>query len=101
MICTIGCLPSCSHSYDTIATFSVLLITLIWETTTPDRNLRRLVLDYYLSTVLVEDVRVRVDEFHPEFIKDLLLLSLSVYEEEKEQLDPCQREEAYYHDHDE
>lgn len=82
--------------------FPTDLIALIWSATTPDRSLRTLVIDYHISYVCISDIQNAIDEYHPEFAKELLLVSLlsnkvddwhlifSIVEEQ-----PC-----YYHDHD-
>lgn len=78
------------------------LIALIWSATTPGRSLRTLVIDYHISYVYIGDIQNAIDEYHPEFVKEPLLVSLVSNKADDWHLpfsivegQPC-----YYHDHD-
>lgn len=79
------------------------LIALIWSATTPDRSLRTLVIDYHIDWVYIGDIQNAIDEYHPEFVKELLLVSLASNKDDECHL-PFQiveEQPCYYHDHDE
>lgn len=101
MLITLSQLPEEPEDYDSTAIFPVHLTALIWDATTPGRAIRRFVLDYYMTTVFVRDIRARIDESHPEFIKDVMLLALEIDQGEQERVNPNDREMVHYHDHDE
>lgn len=77
------------------------LIALIWSATTPDRALLTLAIDYHISYVYIEDIQSAIDKYHPEFAKELLLVSLISNSADDWHL-PCsivEERPCYYHHH--
>lgn len=76
------------------------MITTIWLATTEGRPLRHLVLDYYAYSAESGSLESKFDEFHPEFIKILLLASLDIMNLGESSTDPTDQGCCYYHEHD-
>jgi hypothetical protein len=78
---------------------------LIWSSTTDGRPLRELALNFYISHVYAHDVEQNMDEYHPDFLKDLMLVALRKVDTQDTDLsDPFHKvveNSCYYHEHDE
>jgi hypothetical protein len=57
--------------------FTPVMTNLVWPATTPGRSLRQLLLDFHISNVWAENVEQYMDGYHPEFLKDLMLVALN------------------------
>jgi hypothetical protein len=99
MIAAVGRLSD-EYNFDL---FTPDMTNVVWSATTPGRPLRRLLLDFRISDVWVEDVEENMDEFHPEFLKELMLAALNKVNYQDDVISPFDRvtnEHCYYHDHD-
>lgn len=81
--------------------FSATIIDLIWSSMTKDRAIRRIVIDFYAYTVDPRAVESRMEDYHPDFAKDLALKSMSIAHNLAENLHPNEREKqqaGHYHE---
>lgn len=103
---TVSELAKCGRDGKALSSFPPELTTRVWDNTTIDRPLRRVVLDYYASSVLSEELRDRMDEFEAGFLKDFMMLAVVNYEENADfnytpqEMVGCYSL-CYYHEHDE
>ena len=82
--------------------FNPEMTALAWSATTAGRPLRRLILDYYVLYVSVEDVEKDVDKHPPEFVKELMLDSLRMVDANCSNWRiPVEMGRCHYHEHDE
>lgn len=98
MIAAVGRLSN-EYSFDL---FTPDMTNVVWSATTTGRPLRRLLLDYHISNVWVEDVEDNMEEFHPEFLKELMLAALNKVNYQDGVMSPFDRvavEPCCYHDH--
>lgn len=56
--------------------FTPEMTNIVWSATTAGRSLRRLLLDHYIGDVWAEEMEHNMDEFHPDFFKELMLAAL-------------------------
>jgi hypothetical protein len=91
---------------DRISLFPPALTTHVWSSTTANRPLRRVALDYYVGLVTAAQVKTQRDDFEPEFLKDIMVAAMEkIEDDDKEHYPPhklVEREgQCYYHEHDE
>lgn len=78
--------------------FPSKVTTLIWSATTPGRSIRRMVIDYYVKHVDIDDIKEEVVGYHPDFTKDLMLKAVEVVRHNDRNICLRNREPGYYHD---
>ena len=83
---------------DPMNIFPASTTVLIWSATTKGRSLRRLVIDYYASTVTASQVEKHIEECHPEFVQDLMLKSFGIHQNTQRNLCPTNMVDSYYHE---
>lgn len=80
--------------------FPASMTVLIWPATTKGRTLRKLVLDYYSSTVPASLVEGHIEEYPPEFVQDLMLKGLRIHQNAELNVNPTQIGYGFYHEDD-
>lgn len=80
--------------------FPASMTVLIWSATTESRALRKLVVDYYASTVPASLVQKHIEEYPPEFVQDLMLKGLRVQQNVEKSVRPTQMRPGFYHEDD-
>lgn len=80
--------------------FTAEMVAAIWLATTEGRPFRHLGLDYYAYYADSGSLDSRFDEFHPDFLKNLLLASLDIMNAGQCSTNPTDQDRCYYHEHD-
>lgn len=78
--------------------FLAATTTLVWNADTERLALRRLILDYYVTSVQHSYVNYNLDEFDRGFLDDLLVHSLGT-RDDGVTVDPLERCPCFYHEH--
>ena len=90
------------HKSAQLVLFRPEMTVLAWSATTAGRPLRQLILDYYVFYVYASDVEQDVDKHHPEFVKELMLASLRMVDDNCSNWRiPVEMGRCHYHEHDE
>jgi hypothetical protein len=77
----------------------------IWSATTAGRSIRQLIIDYYITYVFASDIKKQIDEYHPDFLKELMLAALHKVDNDAHLAngeapgDKAADNESYYHDY--
>jgi hypothetical protein len=78
--------------------FPQSMISYIWSNTLKDRALRRAVMDFYAYMVHPEMVEGVLEEYHPDFVKDLALQGLKINQDLVRNQHPCEQKPGHYHE---
>lgn len=73
-------------------------IALIWPTTTKDRAIRRIVIDFYAYMVHPETIEDNIKNYHPDFVRDLALNGLGITGMMTRNVHPARRRAGHYHE---
>ena len=78
--------------------FPASMTVLIWSATANGRPLRRLMIDYYTSTVTAPLIEKHIEEYHPEFVQELMLKSFGIHHNTERDVFPTAMRDDYYHE---
>lgn len=78
--------------------FPASTIALIWSATTKDRALRRIVIDVYAYRVHPQIIEGSIEDYHPDFVKDLALKGLRIGQGLEKNQCPTSQQPGHYHE---
>jgi hypothetical protein len=87
-----------SEDSDMEQVFPASTINLIWFCTTKNRAVRRLVVDFYVYWVRPEDIENSIEDYHPDFVKDLALQGLGISQRSVKNQDPTSQRSGHHHE---
>lgn len=78
--------------------FPASMTTYIWSTTTKVCALRQLVIDFYALLVHPEVKEGSIEQYHPDFVKDLALNGVKVSQQLINSVEPMEQRAGHYHE---